>query len=679
VDRGFPNPVGASMDAAWLTRGNGKFTKSKSGHAELIGIYTGEVLASGRRHLHCQACRTSAPGDHLCHINWNGSSKAMEADIIADLVLSAVSFKSANARVTVLVGDEDAATMAKIHEKVPWKVTKVTDYVHGKKNFGGVLFALRHKLLNSQIIEYLKDCFRYALHQHENDEVGLKNAILNIPSHVFDNHDNCGSWCGYHKDPSNYQHKRLPRLWKGSEEDRMSLHGCLVDVCQRFAAKSGSLAACLTSNTNESFNFLVTTLAPKSRHYAGSFSLDRRIDSAVLKKNDGVQFVVGINKCLNLSPGNHTMAYRKRIATERKRKIEKSKIPEEKLKRRKLFKEMINDQLQKEAREGVQYSSALGFKKKTATLDQPPSVTHNEVPEPNQTIVKPKKAPPSGTKESSRIEPGLSIKIVILDTETTGFARTDQILQLSAACKNDIFDGYCLPSKTINKEAAKINKMQSRRGKLYQDGKQVDTMSREELISGFLDFLKRQEGKILIVGHKLSFDLRYLEAEIKNQKKVEEFNELVAGFCDSLDYFKYKLQNLMSHKLSLVCKEVLGPEFTFDAHNAMGDVLALQKCLEKTGFGEEQGRQFSISTKNHKINAAEAEKVNTLAATLKPAGKKISRAVIKNLVQNGFDLQQLKILVQDKPKFLKDVKCCFVRQPEVRCENLFVIISQYFK
>lgn len=689
MDRGLFNPVAASMDAAWLTRGNGKFTKSKSGHAELIGIYSCEVLASGRRHLHCHACRTSEPGDHLCHVNWTGSSKAMESDIISDLVLNAPSFQSEKARVTVLVGDEDASTMSKVNERVPWKVIKVTDYVHGKKNFGGALFSLRHKLLTAPIIEYFRDCFSYALHQNENNIEGLKKAILNIPNHVFDQHDECGNWCGFKKDPQNYQHKRLPKIWKGSEDDRLSLKSCLQDICQRFASKSGSLAACLTSNSNESFNFLVTTLAPKNRHYGGSFSLDRRIDSAVLKKNDGVQFVVGINTSLNLSPGEHTVAYRKRVATERKREHEKSQRPEEKLKRKKLFKEAVKDQLQKEAKEGVQYESALGFRNQTDTAG--PSKTNENAPLDNQESLNPvaeteqpympelkarKKPAPSGTNEADRIDAKLPIKIVILDTETTGLKSTDQVVQLAAFSDNETFNAYSVPSVKMNSFAKGVNKISVSRGKVYQNGREVATVSKKEMITSFIEFLSRQGEAVLLIGHNISYDFRILEAEIKHHNLFEIYSEKVAGSCESISFFKHQLPGWKSYKLEIVCK-VVCPDFNFEAHNALGDVLALKECLDRTGFDESMARQFSISTCKHIEHIGELAKINTLAAALQPSGKKISRTVLQNLVENGFDFERLQRL--EEKDFLKEVRCCFVRQPDKRCKELYDNISSLFR
>jgi DNA polymerase III epsilon subunit-like protein len=672
----LPNPIGASMDAAWLTRGNGKYTNSKTGHAELIGVFSGEVLASGRRHRHCSLCKTKKPEDHDCHANWTGSSKSMEADIIAYLVAN-----MKGARVTVLVGDEDASTMAKVREVVPWRVLKVTDVVHAKKNFGGALFAAKHKLLTPKIIEYVKDCFSYALHQNKDKPEEVKAAILNIPCHIFNDHANCGLWCGFTREPDTYKHKRLPEIWSGSNDAQQSLKNVITNICEKFASKSKSLAPCLSSNVNESFNFVVTTFAPKNKHYAGTNSIDRRIDGAVLQKNGGVEYILSVNKQLNLSPGDHTAKHRMAVARKKKRKSEKSKLPEEKVKRRKSFQLSLNDQLRKESSEGLQYQSGMGFLSVT-NPDLEKEVQANEViPEqeqvsktkPSRKNLTQKRVAPTGSALAGRVQEGTECEIVVFDTETTGFSGTSEILQLAAQSAQSKFNSYCCPSVTITAEAAKVNKLSFRRGKLYQNGQEVDTLPRKAMLQSFLKFLEEHKKPVLLVAHNIAFDLRFLWKELKEQDLTEQFLGHFVGYCDSMTIFKCKVPQLESYKLSFVCKNILGADFQFDEHNAAGDVDALFRSLEMLGIGKEVGLKFSVSSEVYVKNMEEQKLAKDLVMKLAEKSITLTGCTVKSLVVNQFDFNSLLELSKNKENFCSAVSKCFKQRVAARCEEVYKV------
>jgi DNA polymerase III epsilon subunit-like protein len=694
-----------------MTRGNGKFTNSRTGHAELIGIYCGEVIASGRRHRHCTLCNTKSPEDHECHANWTGSSKAMEADIVTGLVANLK-----GARVTVLVGDEDSSTMAKIREVVPWQVLKVTDVVHAKKNFGSALFAARHKLLTPKIIEYLKDCMSYALHQNQDRPDDVRSAIMNIPSHVFNDHSNCGMWCRFKREPGTYKHKRLPEVWAGSEDNKQSLKNVITTICEKFAAKAKSLAPCLSSNVNESFNFVVTTFAPKNRHYAGTQSIDRRIDGAVLQKNKGVQYIMDVNRELHLSPGDHTEKHRMAVAVQRKRRSEKSKLPEEKVKRRKSFKLLVSEQARKESAEGVQYKSAMGFSsvsgkdvaeqgidtrqqidpivdshvdtqqqldpfddsRDTTQQQLDPAIVISEANN-NNKIARRKRLVPDGTAPMNRIVANVDFAIVVFDTETTGLSCMDEIVQLAAQSTESRFNGYCCPSVKFNTKASSVNKLACRANKLYQGGQLVKTVTKRELLLDFLQFLEGHGKRILLVAHKADFDLRILWSELKAQDLIDQFLAQFLGYCDSINFFKSKLPELSSYTLGSVCKHLMGADFTFKEHDASGDVDALSKSLEIAGFGNEEGIKFSNSSQYYVQHLDEMKKVRHLVRSLAEKSAKLTDATVKSLINNNLGFSELAELSKDKVEFVRVVEKCFKQRAATRCESIYVLFSSFNK
>ena len=104
-------------------------------------------------------------------------------------------------------------------------------------------------------------------------------AIRNITNHAFNDHSNCGSWCGYVQNSESYKHSIIgdgfqnPKLFDALK--------CLFDV---LATKTDRFAAGVSSNANESLNIIIASKAPKSRFYGGSASYDYRLAFAINKK-----------------------------------------------------------------------------------------------------------------------------------------------------------------------------------------------------------------------------------------------------------------------------------------------------------------------------------------------------------------------------------------------------------
>ena len=111
-----------------------------------------------------------------------GSSKAMEPDVYVELVKACET--SGNTEVTILVGDDDSATIKK-SETVKHSVEKWSDVVHAKRSFGSHLYSIQGKHkgnLSAKTIDYLVKCFGYAVKQNKNDPDGLKKNLDSIVS-----------------------------------------------------------------------------------------------------------------------------------------------------------------------------------------------------------------------------------------------------------------------------------------------------------------------------------------------------------------------------------------------------------------------------------------------------------------------------------------------------------------
>ena len=259
-----------------------------AGHGSLIGKETGKVIGLGTRVKKCRVCSgNEGSRQHDCRVNWKGSSKAMEADLAVEILNNT---KEKHFEVSTLIGDDDTTTMARIKEQVPHPVKKWSDVNHAKKALGTSLYKLQkhHKQLTTPVIKYFQKCFTYALNQNKDDEAGVKKNILCIVPHSFGEHDKCGAWCGYEKNPDSYRHSSLP---KGANLHGDEMRKDLEAILSIYAGNAQKLAPCGSTLANESFNNSVASKAPKARHYSGSESLDFRVRAAACQKNLGHEYI----------------------------------------------------------------------------------------------------------------------------------------------------------------------------------------------------------------------------------------------------------------------------------------------------------------------------------------------------------------------------------------------------
>ena len=132
----------------------------------------------------------------------------------------------------------------------------------------------------------------------------IVRKLRNIPDHVFNRHSNCGNWCRFATNPTNYEHRVIKGGFQSSRllEDLRNIFGKLADNVDRIAPGASSQA-------NESLNASMTSHYPKSRCYSQTASGDFRFSCAVSGKNIGEGYIQAALKKRFLSPGIHTTKY----------------------------------------------------------------------------------------------------------------------------------------------------------------------------------------------------------------------------------------------------------------------------------------------------------------------------------------------------------------------------------
>ncbi len=204
--------IGVTVDGGWSKRSHKHSYNAKTGVAVIIGNTSKKLLYLGVRNKYCSICTVAAnkgipPKEHECFKNWDGSSRAMEADMLVEGFKAAEDMQGL--RYMRMTGDGDSSVLSNIQASVPgWgsKVTKVECANHVVKCYRSRLEKIVQDFpkykgrgkLTQKAIKRLATGARCAIKMHSKsgDVEKLRKDLRNGPSHVFNDHTNCStSFC----------------------------------------------------------------------------------------------------------------------------------------------------------------------------------------------------------------------------------------------------------------------------------------------------------------------------------------------------------------------------------------------------------------------------------------------------------------------------------------------------
>lgn len=159
------------------------------------------------------------------------------------------------------------------------------------------------------------------------------------------------------------------------------------------------------------------------------------------------------------------------------------------------------------------------------------------------------------------------MNITFFDTETTGFEDHDRILQFALLSEGDFteckMNFLCNPTTPISIDAMSIHHIT------------------EKMVKDKLSFKEREDYKTIkelfesddsaCVAHNAPFDVKMIEKEDITPKNVICTYKVIRHLDPEGEIPKYKLQYL---------RYFYGMDIQAEAHDAMGDVLVLQKLFE---------------------------------------------------------------------------------------------------
>ncbi|ACO68227.1 predicted protein [Micromonas commoda] len=310
-------PVTVAADGNWPVRG----ACSACGHGSLIFrddmLQGGKnfVIAQGFRHKHCAVCsyynsnehaKLLEPPQHACKKNWDDTSKAMETDILINLVGEVGQHcdkareggalvprdETSLLRVEYVVCDEDSSFMVRIMDQLPEDLRpgKLSDVNHLANNFFKALM------------------------------------MVNLEAHVFGDHSMCHlcptkdangvehQWCANARGATDHPQRILfeeePEVSRADPSDKkkrvkvkLPLRKRLHEVISKFGSLEVMEKAVhgLSSNPNESLHATGThMLGGKQKFHGQSDFFEATMRGAVMKNVSGQAFQLDVVEKLGL-------------------------------------------------------------------------------------------------------------------------------------------------------------------------------------------------------------------------------------------------------------------------------------------------------------------------------------------------------------------------------------------
>ena len=409
-------------DMGWSQKGSGRTFNSNSGHAMFIANLTRKPIAKYICCKSCKKCKTwyrhhAADEDvpeHECVSNFDGTSGSMEPE--AMLQMYKALYDQYQTIVGTIVTDDDSSIKAKMkwsnadHMKnnnttdVP-KITNragnvvprpdkggipgympepgfLADPNHRRKTLANELYALEklgkqpdkknpNKKWNMTMtkMDVLRVSKNFAfmgktLKNKTTDEDMLKSSKAVIEHH-FDNHECCGEWC---RRRSQTEDERKKHFYRCKEKDA-ALYEKLQQIIARFITIEAlrELAHSLDTNANESFNQIISWMAPKNKVYSMSISLKIRVGMAIGINTLGlVGYYREVFDKLGMFMTSDVYHYLQVKDTNRHKRITKAKTPAAKRRRQrgkfeKLKKHTEEAKRARCRRDGSVYQSGIGM------------------------------------------------------------------------------------------------------------------------------------------------------------------------------------------------------------------------------------------------------------------------------------------------------------------------------
>lgn len=203
------------------------------------------------------------------------------------------------------------------------------------------------------------------------------------------------------------------------------------------------------------------------------------------------------------------------------------------------------------------------------------------------------------------------------------------------------FNTYVTPTFAISKEATSVTGISMVNGEMIVNGQQVQSIHISSALDQMTTWLSKFRNVCLVAHNGRRFDFPVLVSALKKNGAFEKISEF--AFIDSISIFRkmYPKQSLKQVDLvSTLLNE------TYDAHNAMCDVVALGKLMKFINLNPKNLIQYSFPplavANNMAFNNAKAINLPTLTPLL--CSGVMKRPTAENISGSGLSLEHLRLL-----------------------------------
>ena len=215
--QGSPVAITISFDMSWSKRASGNRYDSLSRHALAIGVLSKSILVAIVSSKLCRVCSLAEsdneePPNHCCPKNYDGSSKAMEADAALQLYITLYQHSNKNIVLKAVVTDDDSSMRALLRYKANIRKGRLPEVIsqpewfadpsHRTKVVAKSIFLLSTLPMDSStctkvdVIRF-KKYFGYMIKENRSKKISeIVFASKAVVEHLFNCHDYCNSnWC----------------------------------------------------------------------------------------------------------------------------------------------------------------------------------------------------------------------------------------------------------------------------------------------------------------------------------------------------------------------------------------------------------------------------------------------------------------------------------------------------
>ncbi|KAG7158697.1 DNA polymerase III PolC-type-like [Homarus americanus] len=168
---------------------------------------------------------------------------------------------------------------------------------------------------------------------------------------------------------------------------------------------------------------------------------------------------------------------------------------------------------------------------------------------------------------------------VFFDLETTSLRLDCDIIQIAAADKDATFNEFIIPKQPIHYMASNMTGITVINGVLTLRGKPLDAKTPAFALHNFLEWIKLRS-PVLLYAHNASFDYQRFFHVIQKENLVEQFQQHIIGFVDTLGMFKTEYPGLNNYKQNTLVRKFL--KKSYRCHSALEDATILQELYNTT-------------------------------------------------------------------------------------------------